>query len=109
MATLDKQFDYYLSKEEEFLKNCYGKFLVINDKLEVVVMDTIGDAYKLGCLAYGLGNFLLQECIERRPILVRGGVHSFQDDRKFVKTENGYRVERVKKEGLNNEGDCVRI
>ena len=51
MGKLDKQWDYYISKEEEFLKNCYGKFLVINEKLEVVVMDTIGDAYKLGCLA----------------------------------------------------------
>ena len=67
-SILKKQYEYYKSKEAEFLKNCYGKFLVINDKLEVYVMDTLPDAYKLGAVAFGLGKFLIQECREREPI-----------------------------------------
>ena len=68
MGKLDKQWGYYKSKEEEFLKNCYGKFIVINNDLKVYVMDTMPDAYKLGCAAFGLGNFLIQECVERVPV-----------------------------------------
>ena len=97
MGKLDKQWEYYKSKEEEFLKNCYGKFLVINEKLEVVVMDTIGDAYKLGCLAFGLGNFLIQECVEQEPIYARSLFHSSLGDIRVVNTENGPRFVRKKK------------
>lgn len=98
MGKLDKQWEYYKSKEEEFLKNCYGKFLVINEKLEVVVMDTIGDAYKLGCLAFGLGNFLIQECVEQKPIYVRSLFHPDLSGKRYVRTEKGFRMESVKKE-----------
>ena len=62
-SALQKQWEYYKSKEAEFLKNCYGKFVVINDKLEVYVMDTIGDAHKLGCAAFVYGYFFLHECV----------------------------------------------
>ena len=55
-------------KEEEFLKNCYGKFLVISDELKVYVMDTDSDAYKLGCAAFGLGHFMIKECVEKKPV-----------------------------------------
>ena len=60
---MQKQYDYYKSREEELLKDCYGKFLVINEKLEIYVMDTYPDAYKLGALAFGLGSFLIQKCV----------------------------------------------
>lgn len=103
MGKLDKQWEYYMSKEEEFLKNCYGKFLVINEKLEVVVMDTIGDAYKLGCLAFGLGNFLIQECVEQKPIYIRGGLRSDKGKRRYVRTDYGYRVECIEKEDSSHE------
>lgn len=99
---LQKQWDYYLSKEEEFLKNCYGKFVVINDKLEVVVMDTIGDAYKLGCVAYGLGNFLIQECVEQQPVYVGTAIRQPLEGRRFVKTDTGYRLEVL---GKGERGD----
>ena len=100
---LQKQWDYYLSKEEEFLKNCYGKFVVINDKLEVVVMDTIGDAYKLGCVAYGLGNFLIQEAVEQRPTYARGFVCPDLAKQSFEKTKWGYIV-RPEEKGENGNG-----
>ena len=90
MGKLDKQWDYYMSKEEEFLKNCYGKYLVINEKLDVVVMDTIGDAYKLGCLAFGLGNFLIQECVKQKPIYSRNVFRPELKGKRYVKTEGGF-------------------
>lgn len=68
VSILQKQYDFYKSKEKEFLRDCYGKFLVINQELKVYVMDTSADAYKLGAVAFGLGNFLIQECVERRPV-----------------------------------------
>lgn len=80
-SILQKQYDYYKSKEAEFLKNCYGKFLVINQELKVYVMDTSADAYKLGAVAFGLGNFLIQECVERQP----------EADSSFVMTSQGVR------------------
>lgn len=80
-SILQKQYDYYKSKEAEFLKNCYGKFLVINQDLKVYVMDTDADAYKLGCVAFGLGNFLIQKCVERQP----------EADSLFVMTSQGVR------------------
>lgn len=98
---LQKQWDYYLSKEEEFLKECYGKFLVINEALDVVVMDTIGDAYKLGTIAYGLGHFLIQECVERKPECIRTTSSAVLGDIRVVMTENGPRFARKKKGGTN--------
>lgn len=99
---LQKQWDYYLSKEEEFLKNCYGKFVVINEKLEVYVMDTLGDAYKLGCAAFGLGNFLIQECVEQQPVYVGTAIRQPLEGRRFVKTDTGYRLEVL---GKGERGD----
>lgn len=99
MGKLDKQWEYYKSKEEEFLKNCYGKFLVINEKLEVVVMDTIGDAYKLGCLAFGLGNFLIQECVEEISF------DTYIREVVAERTSYGYKIYRVK--GKDDSGKRV--
>ena len=103
MGKLDKQWEYYKSKEEEFLKNCYGKFLVINDKLEVYVMDTIGDAHKLGCAAFGYGNFLLCECVEDKPVYLRSVFHPGLKDKRYVRTEKGFRMESIKKEEGSEE------
>lgn len=101
MGKLDKQWDYYISNEEEFLNNCYGKFIVINENLEVVVMDTIGDAYKLGCLAFGLGNFLIQECVEQKPIYSRSVFRPELKGKRYIKTEEGFRLVNMEKEGSN--------
>lgn len=100
--TLQKQWDYYMSKEEEFLKNCYGKFVVINEELEVIVMDTYPDAYKLGCTAYGLGKFLIQECVEQRPVYIGRAICPELVGKRFEKVEGGYRMVSDKKEGGAN-------
>lgn len=106
-SKLQKQWDYYMSKEEEFLKNCYGKYLVINDKLDAVVMDTIGDAYKLGCLAFGLGNFLIQECVEQKPIYLRNVFRPELKGKRYVKTEGGFCLVNVEKEEGNVWDDSL--
>lgn len=62
-----KLYDYYKSREEEFLQNVPGKFLVISDNLKIYAMDTDADAYKLGCAAFGLGHFLIQEVKKEEP------------------------------------------
>ena len=62
MLELEKQYQYYLDHEAEFLKKFEGKFLVITDDLEVSAFDTKKDAYAFGAEKAGLGNFLLQEC-----------------------------------------------
>lgn len=67
-----KLYDYYKSREEEFLQNVPGKFLVISDNLKIYAMDTDADAYKLGCAAFGLGHFLIQEVKKEEPIYTLG-------------------------------------
>lgn len=67
-----KLYDYYKSREEEFLQNVPGKFLVISDNLKIYAMDTDADAYKLGCVAFGLGHFLIQEVKKEEPIYMLG-------------------------------------
>lgn len=62
MLELEKQYQYYLDHEADFLKKYEGKFLVISDSLEVSAFDTKMDAYAYGAENLGLGNFLLQEC-----------------------------------------------
>lgn len=67
--TIRKLYDYYKSREEEFLQNVPGKFLVISENLKIYAMDTDADAYKLGCAAFGLGHFLIQEVKKEEPEL----------------------------------------
>lgn len=66
---IKKLYDYYKSREDEFLQNVPGKFLVISENLKIYAMDTDADAYKLGCAAFGLGNFLIQEVKREEPDL----------------------------------------
>ena len=62
--TLEKQYNYYKEHEAEYLEKYYGKVVVISDDLKVCIMETIRDAYVLGCQAFGLGKFFIQK-IER--------------------------------------------
>ena len=73
--TLQRQFDFYKAHEEEYLREYYGKFVVISEKLETYFMDTIGDAYQFGCALFGLGNFFIQECVEDVPEWIRTAVN----------------------------------
>lgn len=59
---LEKQYDYYVSHEDELLKKFSGMHLVISDDLQVMAFVKPQDAFRYGEEHYGLGNFLLQRC-----------------------------------------------
>lgn len=61
--SLDKEFEFYKSQQEELVKQYLGKFLIIKDQKVVGSFDTKLEAYNDGVKNYGLGNFLLQECL----------------------------------------------
>lgn len=62
MLELERQYQFYLEHEAEFLEKYEGKYLVISESLEVTSFDTKKEAYAFGAENLGLGNFLLQEC-----------------------------------------------
>ena len=62
MLELEKQYQFYLDHEADFLRKYEGKFLVITDDLEVSAFESKKDAYAFGAENVGLGNFLIQEC-----------------------------------------------
>lgn len=62
MLELEKQYQYYLDHEAEFLKEYEGKFMIISDNLTIKCFDSKKEAYAYGVENLGLGNFLLQEC-----------------------------------------------
>lgn len=64
---LEKQYNYYKSHEMEFLQKHPGEIVVISNDLEVSFLDTVHDAYVMGCRAYGLGNFFMQKCVPDPP------------------------------------------
>lgn len=64
MADLGKMFQYYLTHQNELVKQYNGKYLVIKDDEVVGVYDTESDAYFESVEKYGLGNFLIQLCTE---------------------------------------------
>lgn len=66
--SLEKQYNYYKAHEAEFLQNHPEKVVVISNELEVSFLDTIPDAYVMGCRAYGLWNFFMQKCVPDPPV-----------------------------------------
>lgn len=62
MLELERQYQFYLEHEAEFLEKYEGKYLVISEDLDVTSFDTKQEAYAFGAENFGLGNFLLQEC-----------------------------------------------
>lgn len=60
---LEKQYDYYVSHEEELLKQYTGKLLVISDGLQVFSFTSPKEAYRFGVQQFGAGHFLLHKCI----------------------------------------------
>lgn len=63
MATLQREFDYYLAHQDEFLRQYNGKFLVIRDEQVRGAFDDELEAYKAASEKYELGSFLIQHCI----------------------------------------------
>lgn len=61
-SNLQKEFDFYLKNQEEFVKKYKGKFLVIKDEKLLNVYDTMDDAYFKTKETHEIGTFLIQEC-----------------------------------------------
>ncbi len=59
---LEKEFNYYVTNQEELVKKYNGKYIVIKD--EKIVGDYINeaDAYNDAITKYELGTFLIQLC-----------------------------------------------
>ena len=59
MATLQKEFNYYIKNREEFVKNHEGKFLVIKDEQVLGVYGTRSEAIQETMETHNLGTFMV--------------------------------------------------
>ena len=59
---LDKEFNWYLSHQEELVEQYNGKHLVIRDEKVVGSYNSTLDAYTESKKKYKLGTFLIQLC-----------------------------------------------
>lgn len=59
---LKEEFEYYLSHQDELLKEYTGKFIVIKNKSVIGVYDSEIDAYTESVKKEEAGTFLIQEC-----------------------------------------------
>lgn len=59
---LEKEFQYYLTHQEELAKKYLNKYLVIKDETVVSVHDDHVKAYETASEEYPAGTFLIQKC-----------------------------------------------
>jgi len=62
MADLQREFDFYLSHQDELVQKYNGRFLVIRDEQVEGDFDSQMDAYDWATEHFALGTFLLQRC-----------------------------------------------
>lgn len=62
---LEREFQYYKSHEDEFIKQYKGKFIAIVGEEVKGVFDKELQAYQAMKDKYGLGKFLIQQCLEK--------------------------------------------
>lgn len=62
MSISEKDFQFYLDHQSDFVKKYNGKILVISEQKLVGVYDTIQKAYDAGMSKLGMGNFIVQKC-----------------------------------------------
>lgn len=60
---LNKEFQYYVSHQQELVEKYNGKFLVIIGEEIVGVYDSFEDALAESQKKYELGTFLIQQCL----------------------------------------------
>lgn len=59
MATLQKEFDYYVKNREEFVKDYEGKYLAIKGEQILGVYDAQSEAIKETMQKHELGTFMV--------------------------------------------------
>lgn len=60
---LEKQYDFYVSHEQELLSKYNGKYLVISDTMQVIPFEAGKEAYTFATRTFGKGKFLLHQCV----------------------------------------------
>lgn len=60
---LQKQLEYFKSHQNELVDKYRGKFLVIKDQEVKGAYNTEMEAYAYAKEKFGLGNFLIQQCL----------------------------------------------
>ncbi len=60
---LEKEFNFYLEHQEEFVKKYFDKYLVIRDSEIVGIYENEIEAYTESSKKYNLGTFLIQHCL----------------------------------------------
>ena len=58
----EKDFQYYLDNQAEFVKKYNGKILVISNQKLIGAFDSMKEAYDSGVEKCGIGNFIVQRC-----------------------------------------------
>lgn len=59
---LEKEFQFYLDRQEELLKICNGKYVVVKNETIIGVYDNEYDAVIKTAVDHPLGTFLVQLC-----------------------------------------------
>lgn len=59
---LEKEFKYYLDKQDKLVKEFNGKFIVIKNREVIGAYDTEVEAIEKTSEKYILGTFLVQKC-----------------------------------------------
>jgi hypothetical protein len=62
MTSLEALFNYYLTNQNELVKQYNGKHIVLVDNQVVGAFDTMEEAYNYAASNYELGTFLIQLC-----------------------------------------------
>ena len=62
MADLQREFDFYLSHQDELVQKYNGRFLVIRDEQVQGDFGTQMESYNWAIEHFPLGTFLLQKC-----------------------------------------------
>lgn len=60
---LDKEFKYYLSHQEELVKNYLNKYIVIKGENVIGSFDSQIEAYNITAKTHEVGTFLIQHCL----------------------------------------------
>jgi len=59
---LEKEFDYYIDHQDEFVEKYRGKVIVIRDEQVIGVYDSDMEAIEKASEKYEVGTFLVQKC-----------------------------------------------
>lgn len=66
MTMIDKQIKFFDENIDRLLKDYEGSLLIISEDCKVDAFSNYEEAYTFGVENYGLGNFLMRECRNKK-------------------------------------------